>query len=80
MKRIVSFLCVLMSLCMIFAACTPKDGEVTPEPATEQPTEQAEQPTEEPEQPTDEPTEDPTEDPSMQEPANPYAPTRADLD
>ena len=46
MKRIVSFLCVLMSLCMIFAACTPKDGEVTPEPATEQPTEQAEQPTE----------------------------------
>ena len=82
MKKIISILCVLFSLCMIFAACTPTQNEGTPGPATEQPTEQpTEEPTEQPtEKPTEQPTEQPTEDPSVQEPVNPFAPTRADLD
>ena len=81
MKKIISILCVLFSLCMIFAACTPTQNEGTPGPATEQPTEQpAEQPTEQPTEQAEQPTEQPTEDPSVQEPANPFAPTRADLD
>ncbi|MGN0785843.1 MAG: hypothetical protein ACI4OB_00375 [Christensenellales bacterium] len=70
MKKILSILCVLLTLCMIFASCTPTQQGGTPEPATEQPTEE----------PTEQPTEEPTEDPSVQEPANPFAPTRADLD